>query len=146
MTEIHPERDPSQRCPCGSGDTYAACCRRFHAGAPAPTAEALMRSRYSANALMSEDPGFFGGYLHRSWAPETRPALAVLSRPGARWTRLAILGVSGGGPFETHGTVEFVASYEDPSAGHTRGRGRHHELSRFRRESGQWFYIDGDVT
>ena len=38
-------------CPCGSGDDYAACCGRLHAGAPAPTAEALMRARYSAFAV-----------------------------------------------------------------------------------------------
>ena len=38
-------------CPCGLGDGYASCCGRLHAGAPAPTAESLMRSRYSAFAV-----------------------------------------------------------------------------------------------
>ena len=38
-------------CPCGLGDDYDACCGRLHAGAPALTAEALMRSRYSAFAV-----------------------------------------------------------------------------------------------
>ena len=41
-----------ERCPCLSGDTYGACCGRYHSGAAtAPTAEALMRSRYSAFAV-----------------------------------------------------------------------------------------------
>ncbi|MFM0874673.1 YchJ family metal-binding protein, partial [Klebsiella pneumoniae] len=38
-------------CPCGSGDPLDDCCGRYHQGHPAPTAEALMRSRYSAYGL-----------------------------------------------------------------------------------------------
>lgn len=157
MTENAPARpghkhpDAEQRCPCGSGDTYAACCARFHLGAPAPTAESLMRSRYSANALLSRDPAFFAGYLHRTWAAETRPALSDLTAPGPHWRRLNILGTTAGGPFHDTGTVEFVAAYQDAPDGGTssdqpRTRGRLHELSRFRRESGHWLYVDGDVS
>ncbi|WP_133725528.1 YchJ family protein [Nesterenkonia aurantiaca] len=136
--------DAAPRCPCGSGERYPQCCERLHLGAPAPTAEALMRCRYTANALLNSDPGRFGGFLHRTWAAETRPALSDLCAPGPQWTRLSILGTTAGGPFHDAGTVEFVATYSgdgDHGAG-----GRLHELSRFRRESGQWLYVDGDLS
>ena len=42
-------------CPCGSGLAYEACCGPIIAGAPAATAEALMRSRYSAYARHAYD-------------------------------------------------------------------------------------------
>src|SRR2546429_6760422 len=54
-------------CPCGLGDGYESCCGRLHAGAPAPTAESLMRSRYSAFAVGD------AGYLLRTWYPSARP-------------------------------------------------------------------------
>ncbi|MCB0909908.1 MAG: SEC-C domain-containing protein, partial [Nocardioidaceae bacterium] len=57
----------SRRCPCGTGDDYAACCGRFHQGAAAPTAERLMRSRYAAYAVGD------AGYVFRTWHPRTRP-------------------------------------------------------------------------
>ena len=62
-------------CPCGLGDDYESCCGRLHAGVPAPTAESLMRSRYSAFAVGD------AGYLLRTWHPSGRPR--TLSRPGA---------------------------------------------------------------
>jgi hypothetical protein len=66
-------------CPCGLGDDYESCCGRFHAGAPAPTAEALMRSRYSAFAVGD------AGYLLRTWHPAGRPQNLSLD-PALRWT------------------------------------------------------------
>lgn len=128
------------RCPCGTGDTYGQCCGRFHAGSAAPTAEALMRSRYCAYALLGRDPQRFGAYLHATWDLATRPGLAELSEPGPDWMRLQILGATGG-PFDNAATVEFVALYRDDDG----ARHRMHELSRFRREGGRWLYIDGDV-
>jgi hypothetical protein len=71
-------------CPCGLGDDYALCCGRFHAGAPVPTAESLMRSRYSAFAIGD------AGYLLRTWHPSRRPRTLNLD-PALRWTRLAVL-------------------------------------------------------
>ena len=38
-------------CPCGSGIVLDACCGHYHAGTPAPDAQTLMRSRYSAYVL-----------------------------------------------------------------------------------------------
>ncbi|GAA1137873.1 hypothetical protein GCM10009672_04230 [Nesterenkonia lutea] len=109
-----------------------------------------MRSRYSANALLSADPARFGAYLHQTWAPETRPELAELTTPGPRWRRLAILSTTTGGPFDSTGAVEFVAAYEEAEQSQDPGsrplRGRLQELSRFRRESGRWLYIDGQLS
>jgi SEC-C motif domain protein len=59
-------------CPCGAGPSYDRCCGPLHDGAPAPTAEALMRSRYSAFAVGRAD------HLFRSWHPRTRPDEVVL--------------------------------------------------------------------
>ena len=118
------------RCPCLSGDTYADCCGRYHAGrAEAPTAEALMRSRYAAFAVGDVD------HLRRTWHEVSRPADLELD-PAVRWTRLDVLDVRGGGPFDTEGTVEFRAHHRSDA-----GRGSQHEVSRFVREGGRWLYV-----
>ncbi|MRJ75853.1 hypothetical protein GEV29_04845 [Aeromicrobium sp. SMF47] len=119
------------RCPCLSGLTYDDCCGRLHAGtATAQTAEQLMRSRFSAFAV--GDPS----YLLSTWHRSTRPAGLELDQD-RRWYRLDILATRGGGPFETTGVVEFEAFYRAPT-----GNGSQHEVSRFVRESGTWFYVD----
>ncbi|NYF10630.1 SEC-C motif-containing protein [Leifsonia sp. AK011] len=123
------------RCPCGSGLPYDECCGPLHAGAAsAPTAERLMRSRFSAFAVGD------AGYLLRTWHPSTRPA--ELETDGdVRWYRLDIERRTAGGPFDTEGTVTFTAWFRSPE-----GAGSLHERSRFRREDGAWFYLDGVVT
>ncbi|AWB93787.1 YchJ family protein [Aeromicrobium chenweiae] len=120
------------RCPCLGGLTYAECCRPLHSGvATAQTAQQLMRSRFSAFAV--GDPA----YLLATWHWTTRPAQLELD-PDRRWYRLDILATRAGGPFETSGVVEFEAFYRLPG-----GSGSQHEISRFLRESGTWFYLDG---
>ncbi|MBD5785003.1 YchJ family protein [Cellulosimicrobium terreum] len=133
------------RCPCLSGDTYGACCGRFHAGSRArpagphaPTAEALMRSRYSAFAVGDPD------HLLATWHPSTRPATLDLD-DDTEWRRLDVVRTEAGGPFDDHGTVEFVAHHRTPAPdGGPAVRGRLHEVSRFVREDGRWYYVDGD--
>ncbi|WP_229924481.1 YchJ family protein [Streptomyces sulfonofaciens] len=121
-------------CPCGSGQPYAACCGRFHSGvALAPTAEALMRSRYSAFAVRDE------GYLLRTWHPRTRPA-GVAFAAGLGWTGLEIEATEAGSAFHARGVVRFRAHFTDGGrAGVLR------ERSRFEREAGAWVYVDGDI-
>src|SRR5689334_8384056 len=92
-----PIRSPGQTgavpdaCPCGLPAPYDACCGRFHRGAAAaPTAELLMRSRYSAFVVEDRD------YLRATWDPGTRPRRIELG-PGDRWTGLEVLGATGGG-------------------------------------------------
>ncbi|MCW2831227.1 MAG: hypothetical protein JWP31_1919 [Aeromicrobium sp.] len=119
------------RCPCFSGLTYSACCERLHHGsALAQTAEQLMRSRYSAFAVGD------GDYLLATWHPTTRPASIELD--DRQWRRLDIVATQGGGPFDTDGVVEFEAHHRSSA-----GRGVQHEVSRFVREDGAWFYVDG---
>ncbi|MYZ08543.1 hypothetical protein GT028_14360 [Streptomyces sp. SID2999] len=116
-------------CPCGLPGNYADCCGRFHAGdVAAPSAEALMRSRYSAFVVGDVE------YLVRTWHPGTRPERLDLD-PGMRWTGLEILGTEGGSAFHSTGTVTFRASYRGGSL---------HERSRFERVDGAWVYVDGE--
>ena len=118
-------------CPCGRAESYRDCCGAFHQGrAAAPTAERLMRSRYSAFAVGDT------GYLLRTWHPTTRPGGLDLE-PAQHWTGLEILGATGGTAFHTGGTVEFRAHFR--LDGHTDSQYDH---SRFVRESGEWVYLD----
>ena len=128
-------RGTGEACPCGSGAARRDCCGPFLDGdAVAPTAEALMRSRYSAFVEGRRE------YLLRTWAEETRPEVLDLD-PGQRWLVLSIRATSAGGMADDVGEVEFVARFR------VEGRGqRLHERSRFRRVNGQWFYVDGSFT
>ncbi|SCG37510.1 YchJ family protein [Micromonospora humi] len=118
-------------CPCGSGRPYEDCCAPVHRGAAtAATAEALMRSRFSAFALGDAD------YLRHSWHSRTRPARVQLD-PGTRWTRLEVLETGQGGLFDSTGTVRFRAHYREGGRA-----GVLAERSRFAREEGRWVYLD----
>lgn len=119
-------------CPCGSGEAFAACCGPLHAGnAKAATAEALMRSRYSAFAVGDE------AYLMRTWHPATRPERVDLEGDGRTWTGLEILETTGGSPLHTQGTVRFRAHYTDAD-----GPGIQTENSTFERAGADWYYVD----
>jgi SEC-C motif domain protein len=125
-------------CPCGSDATYVNCCGPFHAairnsepdGPFAPTPEALMRSRYSAYVLGLID------YLLATWHPSTTPGDLELSP--LKWLGLEVRAheVS-----TDAGVVEFIARFR------VDGRAqRLHETSRFVREAGRWYYIDGVMS
>lgn len=125
-------------CPCGSGRPFAACCGPFlHGAVPAPTAEALMRSRYTAYVRADCD------YLRRTLFPRKREGFnAAATREwcaGVVWTGLAVLRTEAGGPNDEAGVVEFKTAF-------TRGGTPHilHEVSRFRKKNGEWFYVDGE--
>jgi SEC-C motif-containing protein len=120
----------SPNCVCGLPAPYEDCCGRFHRGdAKAPTAERLMRSRFSAFSVGDE------AYLLRTWHPSTRPPRIDLD-PALRWERLEILQVAGGGFLDTEGTVRFRAHYVE------RNRpGAMEELSRFVVRDGDWLYV-----
>ena len=121
-------------CPCGLAEPYPACCGRFHDGTRhAPTAELLMRSRFSAFAVGDT------AYLLRTWHPDTRPKRLRLD-PDQEWTRLEILGRTGGGLLQAEGTVEFRAHYR-----HQGQADFLEENSRFRREDGRWVYLDASA-
>jgi SEC-C motif-containing protein len=126
------ELAPDARCPCGTGDTYGACCGRFHDGsAEPPTAETLMRSRYSAFATGNAD------YLLKTWHSRTRPPVLDLPSQERRWLLLEITGCVRGGLLDSEGSVAFRAHYREAGS-----RGSQQENSRFRREGSRWRYLD----
>jgi len=116
-------------CPCGSGHSLTDCCGRYHGGEAAPTPEALMRSRYSAFAQGLTD------YLLTTWHGSTRPA-SLAPDASTTWVRLEVLGSDAAGD---HGRVHFRATFRE---------GRRwavlEDESRFVREAGRWYYLDGD--
>jgi SEC-C motif domain protein len=127
-----PEPGAALPCPCGSGRPYDRCCGRWHAGDPAPDAEALMRSRYCA--YVRDDLA----YLRTTWAPETCPPDLAANPPGLKWLGLEVRRhvVQD----TEHATVEFVARSK------LGGRAqRLHEISCFERRGGRWLYVDGDL-
>lgn len=132
------EFDPSKPCPCGSGRPYADCCGALHrrfadAGVlTAPSAEALMRSRYSAFVLGDL------AYLQASWHASMRPAELAPNETGLKWLGLDVRQHLS--QDADHATVEFIARSKLGGRAH-----RLHEISRFVREEGVWYYLDGEL-
>jgi len=130
----------NELCPCRSGKSLTACCGPYLSGQePAPTAEALMRSRYAAFATRNMD------YLEATLVPEERKDFnrdqTEAWAKSSEWTGLEILSVKDGSENDAEGVVDFIA--------HFRQDGRdlqHRELSRFVRRDSQWLYLDGDVA
>ena len=124
-------------CSCGNPEPFAECCEPLLQGTRAAgTAEALMRSRYSAYVAGDVD------YIIDTQSPETRhtvdrQATADWSRR-ADWRGLEIVSTAAGGPGDVAGTVEFIARYamngEDVE---------HHEVAEFRRQDDRWYFVDG---
>jgi len=119
-------------CPCGSRATYIECCARWHEGALPPTAETLMRSRYSAYVLRLQP------YLLATWHSTTRPqSLDLEAEPAPKWLKLEIKRHSVTGP--NTAIVEFIAYYRLNGQKH-----QLHEVSRFVCDKDQWYYVDGE--
>jgi SEC-C motif-containing protein len=116
-------------CPCESGKAYVDCCAVFHQGEIAPTAEALMRSRYSAYVMENE------AYLRATWDERTLPSERIIHDEKTQWLGLQV---------KRHesqaesATVEFIARYKIAGRAH-----RLHEVSRFVKHEGRWYYVDG---
>lgn len=125
----------NRRCPCISGLTWDDCCGPVLAGErPAPTAQALMRSRFTAFAVGDRE------YLLHSWHPRTRPAQLELD-DATRWYRLDIESTRAGSPLDTDGEVTFTAFYRIKGG----KPGTLHERSRFERFDKRWVYLGGIV-
>ncbi len=119
-------------CPCNSAKPFKDCCQPYlERVTNAPTAEALMRSRYTAFVLKNE------AYLRYSWHPDNCPSVMHLN-DDTRWLGLKIIRTSAGGIDDDTGEVEFIArSKRNGKAS------RLHETSRFTRFKDRWVYIDG---
>ncbi|MBI3544231.1 MAG: YchJ family protein [Deltaproteobacteria bacterium] len=127
------------QCPCGSQKSYESCCNVYISGrTPAPTAEALMRSRYSAYVKHEID------YVERTHDEHTRAqfdrAAATAWSEQTDWKGLEIKSTSLGHADDAEGTVEFVARFATNGVEQT-----HHEISLFKRENGVWVYVDGKI-
>jgi SEC-C motif-containing protein len=130
MSETNP-------CPCGSGLSLNACCKPLIDGtAKAPTAEALMRSRYTAYTL--QDISYLASTLDPNQLRDfDRDATADWAQDST-WMGLEIVSTSAGSSDDKDGSVEFKARYA--RNGVTQ---EHHEVSRFRKFHGTWLYIGG---
>lgn len=126
-------------CPCGTGKEYNDCCGPYIEGREnAPTAEALMRSRYTAYAttsldylrgtLMLEDQEEFDMDAARKWAES------------AEWKGLEVLETEAGEENDEYGAVDFIARYMQGGALQA-----HRELAAFKKVDGKWLYVDGEV-
>lgn len=117
-------------CPCESGKPYQNCCEPYHLDTPAPTAEALMRSRYAAYTMGLEP------YLLITWHPDTRPAALHLDEDrGTQWLGLQVKQTE---TKDTLATVNFVARYKVGGKAY-----RLCELSQFVRLEHVWYYLNG---
>jgi SEC-C motif-containing protein len=119
-------------CPCCSGKQFSLCCEPYIKGtAKAPTAEALMRSRYSAYAVHNAN------YLYKTTAPKMRKYHSKAALLGwaksNQWVKLEIVKA-------TETVVEFNAYYLDSQL----KAQMHHEISTFVQENENWYYLDGE--
>ena len=121
---------PTEPCPCGSGQTLENCCLPYIQGQKAaPSAEALMRSRYTAFTLHEAH------YLLKTWHPRTRPPSLELDE--VQWIKLEVLSTRQGRPNQQQGQVHFIAHYQQA------GRPQQlEEYSHFERKAGTWYYVD----
>jgi len=129
-----------KQCPCGSNREYSECCGQYiSGGAKAPTAEALMRSRYSAyveheidyiiNTCVLRDQKDIDYKSTRDWSEQSK------------WLGLKIISTEKGGIADNEGVVEFEAAYEKDGL-----RDTHHENAKFKKEKDEWLYVDGNIT
>lgn len=117
-------------CPCGSEQKYESCCGIFHSGVPAPTALALMKSRYSAYAKGNLE------YIQNTTDPQAQDPRAFSAAKewmqSAQFVKLEILLSEEN---ENKAIVEFKAHFKMGENIQV-----HHERSKFRKQKGFWYY------
>ena len=122
-------------CLCGGSSPNTDCCELLHSHtAVAQTAEQLMRSRFTAYAMHNVE------YLLASWDKSKRPDTIDFSKDNSTWTRLEIVSTKKGSEKDSKGIVEFKAYYLLNDEEYVM-----HEISRFKKTEGHWFYLDGVV-
>ena len=120
-----------KKCYCDSSKTFKECCELFINGnQKAPTALALMQSRYSAYATLQAD--YLLATTHVSERKYYSKSEILNWATSNQWLKLQIINA-------TENTVEFKAYFLDSKL----QKQIHHELSTFKLENGSWFYVDG---
>lgn len=125
-------------CPCGSEESFENCCHLFLSGEEKPkTAEALMRSRYSAYTKGDI------AYIKKTLAPESQhdfdEAASKAWAENAQWLGLSVLSTTNGQAGDKKGRVEFMVKYKEGDDIY-----EYHENSDFRKnEKGEWLFVDG---
>ena len=127
-------------CHCGSDASYEECCGQYHSGqAAAPTAEALMRARYSA--FVVENIDFLESSLHPAARHDFDPKGSAQWAKNSEWLGLEVVNTEQGSELDSAGIVEYIAKFK------TQNRTmNHHEIGNFVKEDGQWFYKDGETV
>jgi len=128
------------KCYCGSDKEFTSCCEPFLNGeANPPTAEACMRSRYSAFATSNID------YIYKTIHPSRKEEFDSENikewATQSTWDGLEIVAADRGGPEDDKGTVEFIAHYSIDNVSRT-----HHEVGQFRKENDLWYFVDGELV
>jgi SEC-C motif-containing protein len=126
-----------EKCPCGSDIAYLNCCKPYVKGRKkAPTAEALMRSRYTAYVVHELD------YVVKTCLDKEKANYSGIKdwSENSTWLGLKIISAQGGEGDET-GTVVFEATYERHGL-----KNIHHETAQFKKKEGFWFYEDGKIV
>ena len=131
--------DPNADCPCCSHKPFNQCCQPLLTGqARADTAEALMRSRYSAFATGNID------YLIYTLHPDKRQPqdaqLLAEAMENCEWLALEVRSAEMGSEKLQQGSVEFVATYRQSGQLELL-----HERSSFVKENDYWYYVDGTL-
>ncbi|MDE2142255.1 MAG: YchJ family protein [Elusimicrobia bacterium] len=124
-------------CPCGSAKPSASCCEPIISGKiPAPTAEALMRARYTSYATGRID------FIEKTHAPESRADFDRTASEkwakDSKWHGLSIAATKDGGPDDATGVVSFVARFSTGDDHY-----EHREIASFRKDGATWFFVDG---
>ena len=127
-------------CPCLSGKSYEECCEPYIKGVTsAPTAESMMRARYSAYVNTEMD------YILETTHPEQRADYdAAAAREWAEnsdWLGLEIFETKNGQASDEEGSVEFMAHFIQNEE-----RMVHHERAIFKKQDDKWFFFDGEAV
>ncbi|EGU55839.1 hypothetical protein VINI7043_01165 [Vibrio nigripulchritudo ATCC 27043] len=122
-------------CPCGNTLSYQDCCQKVHLNhSAAKKPEQLMRARYSAHVKKLVD--FVVDTYHPSKnAEEQRQGIA--ESINSDWCKLDVINTKNGS-HDDEGYVEFKAYFNEDEHQYCLG-----ERSRFLREDGLWYYVDG---
>jgi SEC-C motif domain protein len=129
-----------ENCPCGSGIDYNECCKPFiHDDRPASTAEALLRSRYTAFTEAAVE------YIQNTTHPDKKAQFDPKSTrnwaENSQWHQLEILNSMAGTAEDETGEIEFIATYTQEET-----KTKHHENAQFKKMDGKWFFYDGEMV